>query len=92
MWNKKVDKHKMQRIRLKLKVLVSRAICLHMKPFMSIHVRGKAIKARICEATVATALQHVAKYVCGPSSPYVSAVHPKTLNTSINTDIGRQTA
>lgn len=55
-------------------------------------VRGKAIKARIREVTVAAALQHVGKYVCGPSSPYVSAVHPKPLNTSINADLGRQAA
>lgn len=55
-------------------------------------VRGKAIKARICGVTVAAALQPVGKCVCGPSRPYVSAVHPKTLNTSVNTDLGRQTA
>lgn len=30
--------------------------------------------------------------VCGLWSPCVSAVHPKTLNTSINTDLGRQQA
>lgn len=55
-------------------------------------MRGKAIKARICGVTVAAALQHVGRCVCGPSGPYVSAVHPKTLNTGINTDLGRQAA
>lgn len=53
-------------------------------------MRGKAIKARICGETVAAALQRVGKCVCGPSSLDVSAVHPKTLSTSINTDLGRR--